>query len=54
MTARIRIFLGCTSDADGALYQARFEGKSCIGVTTRLDKGVRPGVPAAPRSDVTI
>ena len=41
-------------DADGALYQARFEGKSCIGVTTRLDKGVRPGVPAATRSDVTI
>ena len=41
-------------DADGALYQARFEGKSCIGVTTRGDKGVRPGVPAATRSDVTI
>ena len=41
-------------DADGALYQARFEGKSCIGVTTRGNKGVRPGVPAATRSDVTI
>lgn len=48
-------------DADGALYQARFEGKSCIGVftsctsaTTRGDKGVRPGVPAATRSDVTV
>ena len=41
-------------DADGALYQARFEGKSCIGVTTRGNKGVSPGVPAATRSDVTI
>jgi len=41
-------------DADGALYQARFEGKSCIGVTTRGNKGIRPGVPAATRSDATI
>jgi diguanylate cyclase (GGDEF)-like protein len=41
-------------DADAALYQARFEGKSCIGVTTRGGKGIRPGMPAATRSDVTI
>ena len=47
-------------DADGALYQARFEGKSCIGVTssasatTRGDKCMRSGVPAATRSNVTI
>ena len=41
-------------DADGALYQARFEGKSCIGVTTRGNKGIRPSVPAATRSDATI
>ena len=44
-------------DADGALYQARFEGKSCKGVrtpaTTRGDKGIGHAVPAAIRSDVT-
>ena len=31
---RTPIFPGCTSDADEALYQARLEGKSCIGVFT--------------------
>jgi diguanylate cyclase (GGDEF)-like protein len=47
-------------DADGALYQARFEGKSCIGVTsctsatTGGDKCMRSGVRAATRSNVTI
>jgi diguanylate cyclase (GGDEF)-like protein len=48
-------------DADEALYQARVEGKSCIGVftsctsaTTRGDKDVGPGVPAATRSDVIV
>ena len=47
-------------DADEALYQARFEGKNCIGLltsctsaTTRGDERVRPGVPAATQSDVT-
>jgi diguanylate cyclase (GGDEF)-like protein len=47
-------------DADEALYQARVEGTSCVGVftpgtpvTTRERSDATPGSPAAPWSNVT-
>ena len=47
-------------DADEALYQARLEGKSCIGVfapstpvTSRENSDTTPGSPATARSNVT-
>lgn len=47
-------------DADGALYQAKFEGKSCVGVrmscasaTTHGDIGAKSGASASTRSSIT-